>query len=129
LAENYTVNYVDAMQHGQVRLLLVLIPPYWYFKYQNHWRYYSGVLLIAHKAGCWSSESSQGWGKVLGKCCKRSVEPCELYFEASVKSEGYILRSGFKNGGKALVTDSARASWLRQPVTRHFLNEQYGLLV
>lgn len=128
LKKNYTLNFLRASRHGQVKFLLSLIPLYCYYKvYQSHWKYQSSVLLIPDKAVYCSSGSSQGWGKVLRKCCERSVKPCEVHFSASVKSEGYILGSDFKNNGKPLH-QQPQPSWLCQPVASDFLNEQYSLL-
>lgn len=75
LVENYTANYVEVMQRGQVTLLLVLIPLYWYFKYQNYLRYKSGVLLLSQKLGHYFSEFKIKLGKILNKYCGRSVKP------------------------------------------------------
>lgn len=122
--KNYTLNFLRASRHGQVKFLLSLIPLYCYYKvYQSHWKYQSSVLLIPDKAVYCSSGSSQGWGKVLRKCCERSVKPCEVHFSASVKSEGYILGSDFKNNGKPLH-QQPQPSWLCQTVASDFLNEQ-----
>lgn len=110
LIKNYTLNFMRASQHNQVKLLLILIPLYQYFKvYQSHWKYHSSVILITDKVVYCSWGSKQGWEKVLRKCCVRPIKPCELHFSASVKSEGYILASDFKNNGKPLHWQSQQA--------------------